>query len=215
MSKINDVFNQYMELEKVNNQIDRDLQAKGDEFEDITKEIDQSIVAVFLGQLLSEPEYNKATKFFKKVLPFSVGLIVVLNIILNSLFVPGIVFDFPSVLISLSIYFGLSFAPIKDRIKVIKKYHETEERLNSYNSGVISRLRDLKEFIKSLDEQKKTNEEKMKELEAEVVRLLALEMESEYRKHGIEEEIEIDQATIVANTKNRLELTFNKGGHHE
>lgn len=214
MNKISEAFNQYMELEKSNNQIDRELEAKGEEFEAITKEIDQSIVAMFLGHLLDEPEYEKAKKYVWKTVPRSVGLLIGLNILINAVFA-AVAFNPMSILISLAIYFGLSFTGIRDGIETIKKYEEKEQSLNSYNSGIISRLRDIKELIKSLDAQKKNNAEQMKALEGKVVELLALEMESEYRKQGIEEEIEIDQATIIANTKNRLELTYNKGGHHE
>lgn len=215
MNKINETFNQYMDLEKSNNQIDREIQVKGEEFEAITKELDQNIVGIFLRQMVSEEDYKKAMDYFKKRIPFSLGFIAVFNLLINLIFNSFLFYGIPNIIIGIGIYFGLSTSYIKDRYNTIKTYQANEHRLTNYNSGIIERLREIKALIKSLDAEKKLNTEKMKELEGEVVRLLAAEMEEEYRKQGIEEQIDIEEATIVANTKNRLQLNFRKGEGHE
>lgn len=97
---------------------------------------------------------------------------------------------------------------IKEWIAAIHNYNNINDDIQdqSKKKRICQKLLELSTKAREFAESKKKNAKKLEELNELFVKTLEQEMEEKYREAGIDESIEIESATITANSVNMLSL---------
>ncbi|MDE6292401.1 MAG: hypothetical protein K2L98_01835, partial [Bacilli bacterium] len=93
-------------------------------------------------------------------------------------------------------------------IEAIKNYGNINEDIQSRSKTkkICQKLLELSNKGRELANSKRENKAKFDQLRKEFISLLEQEMEEKYREEGIDEIIEIQSATVTANSVNLLSL---------
>lgn len=99
---------------------------------------------------------------------------------------------------------------ISEYIDAKRDYRATEEKVNkrAKSGKIYSKLLELSKEARELKSSKDKNSSTLKKLKKKFIKTLEEEMREKYREAGIDEKIEIESATITANSVNMLKLEF-------
>lgn len=217
METIEDIFKMYMELEKENATLDKKLQEKNQAYEEFTNSLSQDIVTLFNNQALRYKEYQDNQKFFKKERPINFSIVIVLNFILQFIIIPGgpVFYGIPSLIIAILIYLFMTNSDVQKRKSQIAEYESNERKLKSYNADVLDQLRLLKNEVLAISSKISENEKRISDIKKNFFETLSRYIEAEYQRLGIDDEVVIEEASIIANTKNKLELKYKRGNKND
>ncbi|MDE5630622.1 MAG: hypothetical protein K2I70_03380, partial [Bacilli bacterium] len=216
-AELENITNEFADLVKNGNQW---IGALDDEntSDSLTVNEDQMELSVFVDELdTRDLKYNECGKERPKVVSMIFS-----NLILFLVVVPLEFFVFHMSLSSgLILPLLASTCNVLVRWKSIKTYIEAKKDYKKINASVqvlgkskrlYAQLLFLRNRINELVESKNRNKRQIDNLKRKFIRVFELEMEEKYREVGIDEKIEIQSATITANSINLLSLELKSDG---
>lgn len=99
---------------------------------------------------------------------------------------------------------------IKEYIDAKRDYIATEENVNerAKTRRLYLKLLDLRNSVKELKNTKEKNSNQLEKLKKKFIKTLEAKMNERYQDAGVKEKVEIQSATITANSANMLRLEF-------
>ncbi len=212
MKYINGILTEYIRLSRANAAIASNLENKNQEFLALLENLDKETQSLYMEHLNEQSDYDEALNMMNNSLPISTIIIVLLNVALAFL---SPAYSLGNIILSIIVYYLIVSKQIINAVRIIKKYRHDDETLNENKSSFIASLKELKEVIKTLDDEQKKNATKMEDLKERFISLLKTKMDDAYKSEGIDVPFDFEEATVQFNTNRSLALRYNRGEEDE
>ena len=229
---LDEIWNALLELESSNNTLEAEIENVTQEFDDLVEKADQGIsvieedepnnsLAIYENRLVLDTFVGDLKKRDEEYARYENAKNKVISIVIATAIFLGVSIPLAFGILHLGVGFGI-FCPLLGsglnifaRRKSIKEYRESKNKCSNIDDNIqkqcrskkiCQRLWELSDKAHKLAASKEENKKEFDRLRSAFVETLEQEIEKRYHEEGINEKVEIESATIIANSINMLSL---------